>query len=159
MHKRAACLLCCLAILGTAGTALGELVGHWKLDDGSGMKAVDSSGKGNDGTLKGNPTWVTGTKDGALEFRGTGFARVSWTTARPHGPPGHHGPDLPRPLDRPTRDRRKAPAVAKWPDSESGSGRQSRLELPGSIAGAVRPFAGVTFNTTPGLGLRRQETG
>jgi hypothetical protein len=67
-------LLCCLLVLSTAGAALGELVGHWKLDDGSGMKAADSSGKGNDGTISGNPTWIAGVKDGALEFHGLGLA-------------------------------------------------------------------------------------
>lgn len=33
------------------------LVGHWKLDDGSGTTAVDSSGNGYNGTLTNGPTW------------------------------------------------------------------------------------------------------
>ena len=36
------------------------LVGHWKLDDGSGTTAVDSSGNGFDGTLTNGPTWDSG---------------------------------------------------------------------------------------------------
>jgi hypothetical protein len=35
------------------------LVGYWKLDDGSGTVAVDSSGSGNPGTLVNAPTWTT----------------------------------------------------------------------------------------------------
>lgn len=34
------------------------LVGYWRLDDGSGATATDSSPSGNDGQLEGNPTWV-----------------------------------------------------------------------------------------------------
>lgn len=34
------------------------LIGHWKLDDGSGTTAVDSSGNGNNGTLVNGPTWT-----------------------------------------------------------------------------------------------------
>ncbi len=36
-----------------------RLVGYWKLDDGMGTVAVDSSGSGNDGTLTNGPTWTT----------------------------------------------------------------------------------------------------
>ena len=36
------------------------LVGYWKLDDGSGTSAVDSSGMGNTGTLTNGPVWTTG---------------------------------------------------------------------------------------------------
>jgi hypothetical protein len=32
-----------------------DLVAHWKLDDGSGTTAIDSSGNGNDGTFVGDP--------------------------------------------------------------------------------------------------------
>jgi hypothetical protein len=52
---------------GTAG-----LLGHWKLDETSGLTAADSSGLGNNGTLT-NMTgteWTTGVVDGALEFDG-----------------------------------------------------------------------------------------
>jgi len=47
-------------------------VGYWKLDDGAGTIAVDSSGNGNDGTLIGDPQWTTGVLDGALDFDGDG---------------------------------------------------------------------------------------
>lgn len=34
------------------------MVGYWKLDEGSGSSAADSSGYGNDGTLGNSPTWI-----------------------------------------------------------------------------------------------------
>jgi len=63
-----------LCVLVVAGAAMGELVGHWKLDEGSGTTVLDSSGKGNDGTIVGNPTWVPGVTGKALEFHGLGAA-------------------------------------------------------------------------------------
>ena len=51
---------------------VGSPVGYWKLDDGAGTIAVDSSGNGNDGTLIGDPLWTTGVLDGALDFDGDG---------------------------------------------------------------------------------------
>jgi len=51
-------------------TIRGGSVGYWKLDDGSGTTAVDSSGNGNNGTVSG-ATWVAGTYGGALNFNGT----------------------------------------------------------------------------------------
>jgi len=47
------------------------LVGHWMFDKGSGTVAVDSSAKGNDGTLNGGPQWVAGQIGGALNFNST----------------------------------------------------------------------------------------
>jgi len=54
-----------------ASTASADLVGHWKLDDGSGIVAVDSSGNGHYGTLQGEPQWVEGLFGAALEFDGS----------------------------------------------------------------------------------------
>jgi len=59
-------------VLIIAGHVSAELVGHWRLDEGSGAIAADSSGYGNDGALQGDPQWVTGKINGALEFDGTG---------------------------------------------------------------------------------------
>jgi hypothetical protein len=47
-----------------------SLVGWWKLDDGTGTITVDSSPNGNNGILEGNPQWVDGWLDGALDFDG-----------------------------------------------------------------------------------------
>ena len=45
-------------------------VAQWKLDDGEGTTAGDSSGNGLDGTLNGDPLWVEGMLDGALQLDG-----------------------------------------------------------------------------------------
>ena len=44
-------------LLGSTLTSMAnaKLVGWWKLDEGSGSIAHDSSGNGNDGTIGGNP--------------------------------------------------------------------------------------------------------
>ncbi|UCD52039.1 MAG: discoidin domain-containing protein [Phycisphaerales bacterium] len=54
-----------------------SLVGWWKLDDGSGTTAVDSSGNASHGTLNGTLEWVAGVIDGALQFDGaTGYVQI-----------------------------------------------------------------------------------
>jgi hypothetical protein len=45
------------------------LVAYWAFDDGSGGTAKDSAGT-NDGTLAGDPQWVAGYLNGALQFDG-----------------------------------------------------------------------------------------
>ncbi len=47
------------------------LLGWWKFDETSGTTASDSSGSGNNGTLGGAPTWVSGKINGALSFGGS----------------------------------------------------------------------------------------
>jgi outer membrane protein assembly factor BamD (BamD/ComL family) len=60
-----------LILLIVTGTASANLVGHWKFDEGIGNVAYDSSAYGNNGIFKGDPQWVVGYFDGALEFDGT----------------------------------------------------------------------------------------
>ncbi|MFZ0034843.1 MAG: LamG domain-containing protein [Sedimentisphaerales bacterium] len=76
--RREILFLVALSVLMGAGAVYGfnpnkdtSLVGWWKLDDGQGTTAVDSSGMGNNGTLVSGPTWVDGRLKGALEFNGT----------------------------------------------------------------------------------------
>jgi len=59
-------------VLSLLGNASADLVGYWRFDEGSGNVAYDSSGSGNDGTLNGDPQWVTGHLGGALDFDGNG---------------------------------------------------------------------------------------
>jgi len=47
-----------------------NLVGWWKLDEGSGTIVLDRSGHGNHGTLEGDPQWVIGYNADALMFDG-----------------------------------------------------------------------------------------
>ena len=49
-----------------------NLLGWWKLDEGQGTVAVDWSGHGNHGEIRGNPQWVGGRDGGALDFDGSG---------------------------------------------------------------------------------------
>jgi len=74
MCRKLICLACFVLVLGLflTSAAQAELVGWWRLDDGSGNTAADSSSYGNDGTLQGDPQWVTGIVGGALEFDGNG---------------------------------------------------------------------------------------
>ena len=55
-----------------------NLVGWWKLDDGSGTVAKDSSHafKGNNGKLVGKPKWVKGRKGGALQLNGNQYVSL-----------------------------------------------------------------------------------
>jgi hypothetical protein len=55
-----------------------SLVGWWKLDDGAGTAAKDSSGKKHNGTLQGAPKWVAGRVDGALAFSGSDYVQISY---------------------------------------------------------------------------------
>lgn len=50
----------------------GGLVGWWKLNDGSGQTAADSSGNNLHGKIAGNPVWVDGLAGKALKFDGDG---------------------------------------------------------------------------------------
>ena len=54
-----------------------DLLGWWKLDDGIGTIAIDSSGNGNHGTFIGDPEWVAGKFGSGLSFDGQGGERVS----------------------------------------------------------------------------------
>jgi len=47
------------------------LVGLWHFDEGSGTTTIDSSGKGNTGTLASSPGWVSGRFGNALSFNGS----------------------------------------------------------------------------------------
>ena len=63
----------CLVLgLALSSTVRADLVGWWRLDEGTGTTAFDSSGNGNDGTILGNPQWVAGMIGGALDFDGDG---------------------------------------------------------------------------------------
>jgi len=54
-----------------------DLLGWWKLDDGTGTVAADSSGNGHDGVFIQDPEWVAGKFGSGLLFDGQGGERVS----------------------------------------------------------------------------------
>jgi hypothetical protein len=76
MHRKLMYLVSFVFVMGLVNSTSAELVAHWRLDDGSGTIAVDSSGNGHDGTLLLNPQWVAGKYGGALEFGGINGQRV-----------------------------------------------------------------------------------
>jgi hypothetical protein len=53
-----------------------NLVGWWKLDEGYGSIAYDWSGHGNNGRLGGDPKWVAGIIDGALDLDGSDYVVI-----------------------------------------------------------------------------------
>jgi hypothetical protein len=65
-------LLLCFMLASIAEGADPSLVGLWKLDETEGSIAADSSGNGNNGTVLGDPQWVQGQINGALDFDGDG---------------------------------------------------------------------------------------
>jgi hypothetical protein len=78
---KARCLSTGLLVLFTTGaltaSSYGEFdpetcVGIWLFDESEGDIVADSSGKGNDGQLMGDPAWVDGKFGSALEFDGAG---------------------------------------------------------------------------------------
>ena len=76
MCRKLTYLVCFILLLSLVLTNVVEavdpgLVGWWKFDEMDGTIAYDSSGNGNDGTFVGNPQWVPGKINGALDFDGT----------------------------------------------------------------------------------------
>ncbi|MCP4453087.1 MAG: LamG domain-containing protein, partial [Planctomycetes bacterium] len=76
MNRKTCISLMIILVLGLAlpsavQAADPDLVGWWKLDDGAGTTALDSSGNARDGILQGDPEWVDGQLGGALRFDGT----------------------------------------------------------------------------------------
>ncbi|TKJ36309.1 MAG: hypothetical protein CEE38_12915 [Planctomycetes bacterium B3_Pla] len=68
MSKKCFALISFVLVLVLVSNASAELVGQWKLDEGSGTTAVDATGNGNDGTLEDDPTVVDGQFGQALAF-------------------------------------------------------------------------------------------
>ena len=72
MCRKSVYLLGIYLMLSLVGSVSADLVAHWAFDEGEGTIAYDSSGNGHDGTLNGDPQWVVGYYNGALEFDGNG---------------------------------------------------------------------------------------
>ena len=61
--------------MALTGTAKAEMVGWWKLDEGSGTVANDSSGFGRHGTIT-EPIWEAGQFGSALKFEGSSYVDI-----------------------------------------------------------------------------------
>ena len=84
-----------------------DLVGWWRLDEGSGTIATDFSGYGNNGTIQSSPQWVAGKIGKALQFDGVDdyvdvphaeiltasneVTVMAWINTSRHGGPGTEG--------------------------------------------------------------------
>ncbi|HCO92553.1 MAG TPA: hypothetical protein DIU00_01140, partial [Phycisphaerales bacterium] len=71
MYKKLIYPISFILLLGLVSNVSAELVGQWKLDEGSGTIATDATGNGHDGELIGDPQWVDGYFVGCLEFAGS----------------------------------------------------------------------------------------
>ncbi|MCP4257715.1 MAG: LamG domain-containing protein [Planctomycetes bacterium] len=71
MSNKLICLLI-LLVLGLACNTSADLIAHWQFDESSGSIAHDTSGNGSNGTLKGDPQWVSGRIGGAIQLDGDG---------------------------------------------------------------------------------------
>jgi len=148
MSKRFLLVLSLVVLMG-AGDALGELVGYWKLDEGGGTKVLDSSGKGNDGTIFNKPTWIAGVNGGALEFHGLGAAGG--------------GGDYINCGTKASLDARGPISIALWikPGADDPEGKATNTAPMAKAMdpdwnwqvrygwGSSKPFMSFTFNSTP----------
>ncbi|HUV65596.1 MAG TPA: LamG domain-containing protein, partial [Sedimentisphaerales bacterium] len=150
-----------LVLLISSGTLLimaanvsAGLVGHWKLDEGSGTTAADSSGNGNDGTIFNNPTWISGVNGTALEFHGLGVT----------GGGGDYincgsgaSLDITGPISialwiRPDADDPEGKGTTTAPLAKAQSGMTPNWSYQvryGWGQGAPTPYMSFTFNTSP----------
>ena len=72
MYRKLIYVISFILVINLAGITLADLVAHLRFDEGSGYIAYDTSGNGNDGTLHGNPLWVSGKIGDALDLDGNG---------------------------------------------------------------------------------------
>jgi hypothetical protein len=80
MCRKMIYLVSFVLVLSFVDSTQADLVGYWNFNEGSGTIAYDSSDNGLDGTLRGNPQWVTGRVGDALEFDGDDSVEI------PHDP-------------------------------------------------------------------------
>ncbi|MHC4496048.1 MAG: LamG domain-containing protein, partial [Planctomycetota bacterium] len=74
MCRKLTFLIFLVLVIGTVLTnaVKADLVAYWRLDEGSGTTAFDSSGNSNDARFEGSPAWVEDGKLGkALKFNGS----------------------------------------------------------------------------------------
>ncbi|MFQ6035228.1 MAG: LamG domain-containing protein, partial [Sedimentisphaerales bacterium] len=94
MCRKLIYLVSVVLVLNLASYASAELVAHWKLDEGSGDTAFDSSGNNYHGTLVNNPVWVAGKLGGALDLEAGGYVAIQEMNYLGGGFPGGPFPEL-----------------------------------------------------------------
>jgi hypothetical protein len=70
-HKKMLIVLVVFVVTLSVNITNADIVAYWSLDDSKGNLVRDSLGRG-DGILKGNPEWIKGKFNGALNFNGNG---------------------------------------------------------------------------------------
>ena len=81
MLRKLTCLLALTLVLGVvrpdvSRAADPNLVGWWRLNEGSGTTTIDSSGHNLHGELVNDPVWITGIQGSGLELTGGGHVAV-----------------------------------------------------------------------------------
>ncbi|MHC4497423.1 MAG: LamG domain-containing protein, partial [Planctomycetota bacterium] len=69
-------LMLALMLASVAQAADPSLVGWWRLDEGSGTTTVDSSGRGNHGTLEGDADWAAGNFGNGVYIEGSSWIEI-----------------------------------------------------------------------------------
>ena len=65
------CLILLSCLVMTNIVSAQQPIGWWKLDDGEGKSAIDSSGNSRDGNIQGDGEWVKGRIGDAMKFNGS----------------------------------------------------------------------------------------
>ncbi|MDT8301133.1 MAG: LamG-like jellyroll fold domain-containing protein [Sedimentisphaerales bacterium] len=78
MSKKSVCFVFVLGLVLTSAASAADpnLVGWWRLNEGSGTVAIDSSGNNLNGELVDSPIWVTGIQGTALQLIGGNHVAV-----------------------------------------------------------------------------------
>ncbi|MHC4582377.1 MAG: LamG domain-containing protein, partial [Planctomycetota bacterium] len=170
MCKRLISIICLVVVLCVASSVSADLVGHWKLDEGSGSTATDSSGNGNDGAIVDNPVWdidwITGPSGGAIECYGVGAANGNGDYVEIDHSPSLDitGPTSIALWIRPEADDPEGQGTETAPMAKADQGMSPTWSYQVRYGwGGPQPYMAFTFNTTPrawafvGRNLERSE--
>ena len=156
MCKKLICLAFSILIAGMASSAYADLVGHWRLDEGSGTTVSDSSGNGNNGTIVNNPVWdtkwIAGVSGSALEFYGVGSATGNGDYVEIKNSPSLDitGPTSIALWIRPDADDPEGKGTETAPMAKAMSGMSPDWSYQVRYGwGGPEPYMSFTFNTSP----------
>jgi hypothetical protein len=156
MCKKLICLVFFIVIAGVASSAYADLVGHWRLDEGSGTTVSDSSGNGNNGTIVNNPVWdtkwIAGVSGTALEFYGVGTATGNGDYVEIKSSPSLDitGPTSMALWIRPDADDPEGKGTETAPMAKAMSGMSPDWSYQVRYGwGGPEPYMAFTFNTSP----------
>jgi hypothetical protein len=146
-------LVLCLIL---SSVAQADLVGWWRLDEGSGTTVSDSSGNGNDGTIVNNPVWdtkwIAGVSGSALEFYGVGTATGNGDYVEISNSPSLNitGPTSIALWIRPDADDPEGKGTETAPMAKAMSGMSPDWSYQVRYGwGGPQPYMAFTFNTSP----------